>query len=497
MSLSDLEASRLLFAFSAAYHFLFVPLTIGLAALIALLEGLALFRKEPHWRDAARFFSAPFVVNFACGLATGYPLRSQIALHWAGYAEAVAPVFGTVFALESRVAPLMVGLVLVFAFGWRLKPLWHWLVSCALAVVLIVQSSAILMLNAWMQLPGELLPGNGTPVSMAGLAANPLVASKIVHTVGAAWVLGGMFAVAVGAWFLLQGRHLAMARGCVRAGSLFALASLLVTAQAGHRSGELLVTHQPVKFAAIEALWAYEGDSPGLVLFALPDMAAQANRLEVTLPGVLGWIAGQGEQPLPTLRTGLADTKARIRDDLRDGRRQQGHAALLGPVSPGTPVSEAQIEAAALRALPDVPRVFWAFRTMLGCAVVMAVLCAALAWRLPDPATARGRRWLRAGVLALPLPWVAIQAGWLVCEAGRQPWTVTGWLLTEHSAGAVPAADAALQLLFGLAAGLLLFTLNLRWHLHHLRRGPVAPSPSWGRLLASLWLRRQPRREAL
>ncbi|HEY0817895.1 MAG TPA: cytochrome ubiquinol oxidase subunit I [Rhizobacter sp.] len=434
MQYSDLDASRLLFGFTAAYHFLFVPMTLGLAALMAAFEGWSLLTGRPALRQVARFLSWPFVIHFVCGVLTGYPLRTQIELHWAGYAHVVQGVVGPVFAFEGQVAPFMFTLVAVVALGWHLKPVWHFLASTALAAVLVVQSTAILMINAWMQWPegAEFVGSQARIASVLDLAGHPLVVPKVLHTIAGAWVLAGMFVVAICAWFRLRGRHADEARAGLRGAAAFCLVSLVLTALAGHWSGERLVRYQPMKFAAIEALWETDGHRADFLVAALPDMAAQHNRFELALPEVLGWVVDTREAPM-------------------QGLKALGEASEAG--------------------LPNVGLVFWAFRAMLAAWGLMLLLMLLVLWRAPDPRRLGGRLALWACVAALPLPWVAIEAGWIVCESGRQPWVITGVLTTAQAAGKVPAAEAMLQLLLAVELAAVMLYANVKLHLAHLRRG--------------------------
>ncbi|MET0352164.1 MAG: cytochrome ubiquinol oxidase subunit I [Rhizobacter sp.] len=474
MDLSNLDASRLLFGFTAAYHFLFVPVTIGLMALIAVFEGWSLLTGRPALRIAARFLTLPFLLHFACGILTGYPLRHQIELHWSGYAAVVQQVVGTVFAFEGLVAPWLFALVAMFALGWHLKPVWHWLISTALAVVLVVQSGAILMINAWMQLPvGATFDGHRARVDhLLDLAGNPLLVPKVLHTVGGAWVLGGFLGVSISACFLLRQRHADIAGPSLRAAAVFTLVALLLTGAAGHWSGERLAKHQPVKFAAIEALWDSDPGGNALLLFALPDPAGQRNRFEIGLPGALDWIAHAAPGELRGLRALAEDTGHDLQDALDDiPPSRLGPTTLFGASCCATRPTDAEIDRVARQALPPVATVFWSFRVMLLAWGVMLCLVIAVLCRPAD------RRLLSACVWAVPLPWVAIEAGWLVCEAGRQPWTITGVLATRASLGHVSAAEVGSHLLVALVLGALLLGLHVALNLAHLRGG-LRPAPA-------------------
>ncbi|PTT89994.1 hypothetical protein DBR42_06830, partial [Pelomonas sp. HMWF004] len=431
-----MDVSRTLFAFSTEFHYLFVPLTIGLMAVIALLEAVALYTRKPVWEEAALFWGRFFVVNFVCGVLTGWPLRYHLQTQWTHYTEVAGEVLAYVFSLEGRLAPVLFGLVLIFAWRRRLPLPWRLGVSAALAIALVAQSVAILALNAWMQNPAGIAwaEGRWRLVDPSALFANPLLASKLLHTVGAAYVLGGMFVTGLSAWLLLRARRVVMARASIRLSAVFTLSALVITGLAGHRSGELLVRHQPAKFAAIEARWHPSEGPAALTLFALPDAATRSNRFALELPGALDWIA-DSDPPLPNLQ----DIEKQTRESLNRAlalpvaERHPAHnlslaayQARLGPLSlldnPETP-SEAELTAAARRALPPVATVFWSFRVMVGAWVLLMVVVGLLSWFGAHPQRLWGRLLLWACVFALPWAWIANMAGWMVCEVGRQPWT--------------------------------------------------------------------------
>jgi cytochrome bd ubiquinol oxidase subunit I len=489
MATSAIELSRLQFGFTAMYHFLFVPLTIGLITLIAIMETAFLRSGRGVWRHNAQFFGKFFLLNFACGIATGYPLRWQLQQNWATYSVYVQEVFQVIFSIEGYIFPSMLALVALFAFGWRLRPLWHWIATCLLAAVLIAQSFSILALNAWMQHPaGVVFAGRQAHVtSLREILLNPLVPAKVLHTVGAAWLLGSIFAMAVSAGYLLGRRHLEAARCTFAAASGLGAVAIVVVVMAGHKSGEELAHYQPMKFAAIEALWRSQEGAP-LVLFALPDQSQQINRLEVKVPKVLSWIAFNDlNAPVLGIDTLVADTVQGIRSSLafpdrrgeqapqhaltiEEYQRQFGYGALLN--GENEHVTEQVIARAAAASVPKVAPLFWGFRVMVACAVVLAILLAC-SLMVQHRGTLERQRWLLwYAVLSLPLPWIAIEAGWLVCELGRQPWTIVGVLPTAHSGGAVGASAIATNLIAFALAYVALFAVNLCFALRFIRIGP-------------------------
>jgi cytochrome d ubiquinol oxidase subunit I len=237
--------------------------------------------------------------------------------------------------------------------------------------------------------------------------------------------------------------------------------------------------HQPMKFAAIEAIWNTE-DADDFVLFALPHMDERSNRHEVAIPGLLGLIAGHADTPVRGLDVLSDEMAQQIRRDLaatralenRTGQKisPQGAAGLLPNGSAGT---DAQIAAAARAAIPSLPVVFWAFRVMIAAWAVLTLLTLLAVVDKPKADSARGRLLLWALLLALPLPWVATEAGWMVCEVGRQPWTVTGVLTTFRSGTlTLDAGVTGLRLLLVSLMYSGLFVLNVTLCLRHIRRGP-------------------------
>jgi cytochrome d ubiquinol oxidase subunit I len=490
---SSVQVSRILFGFAVAYHYIFVPLTIGLIGIITIIEGMAWITKENAWIDAGKFWRRFFILNFIFGILTGFPLRELLRTHWAQYSYQVEEVFNLIFGMEARLAPWLYGFVILLSFSKNMPAAIRFAVSAFLTLAVIAQSSGILALNAWMQYPVgvkvEAETGRFLLVDPWQLFANPLLLPKIGHTIGAAYVLGGMFVMALSAVCLLRAHHEVMARASFRVAAVVTLLSLGVTGYAGHASGELIANLQPAKFAAIEALWENEPAPEALTLFAIPDATERTNRHAIRVPHVLGWLAGlEGERSIKSLAQVKRETESAIRSAISPARpsakglvsieryqRDVGVLSLL-EASPKTASGE-DISAAARRAIPPVPPLFWGFRVMVAVWGLLTVLVVQVAWRTPDAGSLNGRRLLWACVAALPLPWLATEAGWLVCEMGRQPWTVTGALATAQSNGTVGAPQGAMALLgLGTVYAVMLFaniSLSLRW----LRLGPATPVP--------------------
>jgi cytochrome bd ubiquinol oxidase subunit I len=517
MSVSPLEnattwvdVSRVLFGFAVQFHYLFVPLTIGLAALVALFD-FQLWRSDNKvYARASAFWGRFFLVNFVCGVLTGYPLRLHIQQQWSEFARLAQEVLDYVFGIEGTIAPVLFAIVAVFAVRHRLPSGWRALSSIALALVLMAQSLAILALNAWMQLPsgGHIINGHfhlddpgalfTNSLSTNPLFSNPLWPAKVLHTLSAAWVLGGMFVMAISAWHLLQHRHRDIAQTSLRMSTWFTLVALIGTFLGGHASGLLLRDYQPAKFAALEGLWKPVQSPAPLTLLAWPDAVARKNRAAVEVPGLLGWVAADDEslndKPLPDIQSIEADVKQRLQTawqgrvaaearstpwNVSDYQRDIGILGLLHLLVPtNVEPTDEDFTAAAARAIPPVKPVFLSFRVMIGAWMLLIALTLWTALRTTrrqaDATTALGRISLWLCVLALPLPWFASISGWMVAEVGRQPWVVTGIQTTSQATGFVsPSINALAIACWGLVYAAM-FCANLLWSAHWIRRGPSA-----------------------
>jgi cytochrome d ubiquinol oxidase subunit I len=463
-----LDLARLEFGVSASIHYLFVPLSLGLALALCLMDAAHVRTGLAAWADAARFWRRFFLLAWGVGMATGYPLRWQLQSHWPGYADGVHEVFSAIMTLEAWIAPLMLALVAVLSLaGGALRPWVRLALSTLLLLAMATQSAGILTMNAWMQHPvGVSFQGGGARLtSLPEVFANPYAHIKIAHTLSASVVTGAFFMLAVAASYLRARRHLPQARVSLRLGLALGLAGIVATLCTGHESALEVATHQPAKFAAMEAHWRTDDDA--LVLWAAPDVAAQANRAAIEVPHAMGLLVG-GDRPAGLTEL-TAHAKEQISAALEPGapaeldpwRSLYRQAARLNADTWPLLSEPARLDLAAALSRPHVSTLFTAFRLMSGIAVLMLILLIA-AWRY-GPALESGERRATAWLVACaPLPWVATLSGWIVAEVGRQPWVVYGRLTTAEAAmSPAMAGDAwaaatrvsALVLLAGLFAG--------------------------------------------
>jgi cytochrome bd ubiquinol oxidase subunit I len=486
LDIDPVGLARLQFAMTALYHFLFVPLTLGLSLLIAIMESAYVMTGREIWRDMTKFWGKLFGINFAMGVATGITMEFQFGTNWAYYSHYVGDIFGAPLAIEGLMAFFLEStFVGLFFFGWdRLSKLGHLMVTWLVAIGSNLSALWILIANGWMQNPvGSAFNPDTMRMELTSffeLIFNPVAQSKFVHTVSAGYVCGALFVLAVSSWYLLRGRHIAFAKRSFVVASAFGLASALSVVVLGDESGYTVTENQKMKLAAMEGMWKTERAPAGLTLFAIPDSEKRENAFEVKVPWLLGLIATRSvDQTLPgiddlvkqaetRIRNGLIayDALERLKKDKSDKAAREvlaNHVQDLGYtllvkryVSDPRTADAATLLRAANDTVPKVTPMFWSFRVMVALGFYFIALFAAAFWN------ASKRRFdrhllLKALVLSWPLPWIAIEFGWIVAEYGRQPWSIEGVLPTFLAASSLSAA----QVLFTLTGFVLFYTTLL------------------------------------
>ena len=500
--LDPVTLARLQFAMTALYHFLFVPLTLGLSFLLAIMESAYVMTGRPIWRDMTRFWGKLFGINFAMGVATGITMEFQFGTNWAYYSHYVGDIFGAPLAIEGLMAFFLEStFVGLFFFGWdRMSKLGHLTVTWLVAIGSSLSALWILIANGWMQNPVGAHFNPDTMrmelTSFGELLFNPTAQSKFVHTVSAGYVTGSVFMLAISAFYLLKGRHVAFAKRSIIVASAFGLASALSVVVLGDESGYTITENQKMKLAAIEAMWKTEPAPAPFTLFALPDPATRQNRFEVKIPWALGLIATRSiDTPLPgiddlvqqaqtRIKNGLVAydalerlkanrTDAAARAELTAHAKDLGYALLLKRyVSDPRKADDATIAKAASDTVPGVLPLFWAFRLMVALGFYFIFLFAAAFWFTSKRDFSR--RWLlRLFLWSLPLPWVSAELGWFVAEYGRQPWAIDGVLPTFLASSSVSMA----QVLFTLCGFVLFYSsllvVDVMLMRKYVRMGPV------------------------
>jgi cytochrome d ubiquinol oxidase subunit I len=496
------ELSRLQFALTALYHFLFVPLTLGLSLLLAVMESVYVMTNRPIWRVMTKFWGTLFGINFAMGVATGITMEFQFGTNWAYYSHYVGDIFGAPLAIEGLMAFFLEAtFVGLFFFGWeRLSKRAHLAVTWLTGLGANFSALWILIANGWMQNPVGARFNVATMrmelTSFQELLFNPVAQAKFVHTVSAGYVTGAVFVLAVSALYLLRGRHGALAKRSMTVAASFGLASALSVVVLGDESGYTATLDQKMKIAAIEAMWDTQTPPASFTLFGIPDTVERATHYKIEVPWLLGLIATRSlDRPvegiddlvrqgiariqsgivayraLETLRRDPGDASARASFEAHVG--DLGYALLLKRYTPRVVDADAAtIRRAANDLIPDVPVLFWGFRFMAGLGFYFIALFA-LAFYLASVRRLEKRWFLRLALLSLPLPWVAAELGWIVAEYGRQPWVVEGVLPTFLGVSSVSRGAVIGSLLGFVLFYTTLAIIDVILMVRAIRRGPA------------------------
>ncbi len=502
------DLSRTQFAATALYHFLFVPLTLGLSVLLATMETIYVITGRDIYRRMTQFWMKLFAINFALGVATGLTMEFEFGTNWATYSHFVGDIFGAPLAIEGLMAFFLestfVGLML---FGWgRLSKGKHLFVTYMVALGSNLSALWILIANAYMQKP---IGSHFDPTTMRmelsslpDLIFNPDAQAKFVHTSVAGYVTAAVFVIGVSGYYLYRGRHLELAKRSFRVASLFGLFAIIATITLGDALGFIDGSSQPTKLVAMEALWKSAKPVAGFNLIAWPNQKEQRNDFEVKIPYLLTplithslnkTIPGadaleqqakvkirNGIPALTALKTLSKDPKdAAALAQFRAHESDLGYALLLQRYAPDvTKATPGEIEKAARDTIPPVAPVFWSFRFMVAAGFTMlALFIVSVNYSLRRTITQK--RWLlRIAPWLIPLPFLANETGWVVAEIGRQPWTVYGQLPTWLSA----STHSVGYMIFSLTGFVLIYSLFIVIEMYlmvkYIRLGPTDDGPT-------------------
>lgn len=436
--------SRIQFGFTASFHYIYPPISIGLGLILVLMEGTYLRTGNRLYHDMARFWVKVFALVFGMGVATGIVLEFQFGTNWSAYSRYVGDVFGSVLAAEGIFAFFLEsGFLAILVFGWdRVSKGWHFFATCMVSLGSIFSAVWILIANSWMQTPaGFHIVGHGLTeraeiTDFWAVVFNPSAVETIMHTVMGAFITGSMLVVSVSAYYLLKKRHLDFAKASMKIGLTMAVIACVMQLPLGHKSAIGVASHQPLKLAAMKG--HYDSSQPmDLVFFGWVDEANQ-RVIGPSLPGMGSWLVHQDtSRPM----TGL--------------------------------------DSAVPRDRPPVQPVFQAYSIMVGVGMALigiTVLSAFMMWR--------GTLWnhalmLKVLVVSVVLPQIANQTGWFATEVGRQPWVVYNLMRTEDAispvvtAGQVMASLVMFTFLYILLFALFIYLLD-----RMIKSGPMGSEPS-------------------
>jgi len=475
---SVVELCRLQFALTALYHFLFVPLTLGLAFILAIMESVYVLTGNEIYKDMTRFWGKLFGINFAMGVATGITMEFQFGTNWAYYSYFVGDIFGVPLAIEGFMAFFLESTFIgLFFFGWnRLSKKQHLMTTWLMAIGANLSALWILIANGWMQFPTGAYFNIDTMrmelTSFADIFFNPVAQVKFVHTVASGYVTGSIFVLAISSYYLLKGRDIAFARRSFAIAAGFGLASILSVIVLGDESGYTVGEVQRTKLAAIEGEWETATPPAAFTLFGIPNDKEKRMEHAIKIPYALGLIATRSvDKPVVGLNQIVNDheqkiaegikahqlldeikkTKTPSEDLLNNFRKIEsslGYALLLKKYAPNIQeATPAQIREAAENSIPKVAPLFWSFRIMVASGFLMLALFI-LAFYYNIKGSLQKRKWLlRFAIYSLPLPWIAAEAGWIVAEYGRQPWAIAEVLPTYLGVSSVSAGQVWMSLI--------------------------------------------------
>ncbi len=498
------DISRIQFATVALYHFLFVPLTIGMTFILAIMESVYVMTGKQVYKDMVKFWGKLFGINFAMGVATGLTMEFSFGTNWSYYSHYVGDIFGAPLAIEGLMAFFLEStFVGLFFFGWqRLSKVQHLTVTWLMAIGTNLSALWILIANGWMQNPVGAELNIETMrmelTSFSEILLNPVAQVKFIHTVAGGYVAGSMFVLSISAWYLLKGRDIGFAKRSFAIAAGFGTAAIFSVILLGDESGYEAGDVQKYKLAAIEAEWETEEAPAAFTAFAIPDQEAQENHAAIKIPYALGIIATRSlTEEVKGLKDIIKEHEARIRSGMvaysyfekirkKEATEEDramfeklkgdfGYALLLKQYAPNVvDATEEQIKYAAEHSIPKVAPLFFAFRIMVGAGVAMLFIFL-MAFYFTAKRTSFKKRWLLwICFIGLPLPWIAIEAGWFVAEFGRQPWAVGEILPTALASSNLTYNDVLYSLIGFVMLYSVLLVIEVYLMLKFARLGPSA-----------------------
>jgi cytochrome d ubiquinol oxidase subunit I len=509
IDLVAVDWARAQFALTAIYHWLFIPLTLGLAVVMGIMETLYYRTGQEFWKQTAKFWQRLFGINFAMGVATGLILEFEFGTNWSNYSYLVGDIFGAPLAVEGIVAFFMEStFVAVMFFGWnKVSKGFHLASTWLTGLGATISAWWILVANSWMQHPvGQTFNPDtmrNEMTSFAEVALSPVAVDKFVHTVLSAWVLGAVFVVGVSCWYLLKQRHLEFARKSILVGAVFGLVSSMLIMLSGHHSAYTVAQTQPMKLAAMEALYKGGQDQPLTLIaainpFAQPDYEAEdeaplklaapfalsflaTNDIHGYVPGVRdvldGYTKDDGTKEL-SLDEKIVRGRAAInaiagyRQAKTDGADESDLNAQLSVINENMPYFGYGYVKDREQVVPFIPICFYAFRVMVGggCLFVLVFVLVLFFFYKKDLLKARWLLW--TSLLCIPVAYIVSEAGWLVAEFGRQPWTIQDMLPTWVGVSQLGSSSVMITFFLFLVLFSTLLAVEINIMCKAIRKGP-------------------------
>lgn len=485
--------SRAQFALTAIYHWLFVPLTLGLSFIIAFMETIYVRTGDELWKKITKFWMTLFGINFAIGVATGIILEFEFGTNWSNYSWFVGDIFGAPLAIEGILAFFLEStFVAVMFFGWnKVSKKFHLTSTWLVAIGASLSALWILVANSWMQNPVGMTFNPDTARnemnSFSKVVLNPVAVDKFTHTVTSGFVLASVFVTGISSWFIIRRRNEVFANKSILIAGIFGLISSLALAFTGDSSARTLARVQPVKFAAMEALYEGKSEAGLTVIGAITDSGERIGekkvhdvKFKIEVPKLLSVMTtGKGDGYVPGIR------------EMVNGNPEKGILSVTEMIERGKyarqmltdyKMAKEMDDAATLETLaekfrnqdfinnyfryfgysyfdhpwqviPSIPVVFYSFRVMVGLGFFFILLFALALFFFHRGSLERNRWFLRLSVISIPLAYLASELGWIVAEMGRQPWIIQDLMpvnvaVTNISAGAVQTTFWLFAVLF-------------------------------------------------
>lgn len=495
-----IDWSRAQFALTSMYHWLFVPLTLGLAVIMGIMETCYYRTGKDFWRTASKFWQRIFGINFAIGIATGIILEFEFGTNWSNYSWFVGDIFGAPLAVEGILAFFMEStFVAVMFFGWnKVSKGFHLASTWLTGLGATISAWWILVANSWMQDPvgcsfnPETMRNEMT--SFADVALSPFAIDKFTHTVTSSWLLGAAFTVGVGCWYLLRNKHTELARQSIKIGAIVGLVSSLLAAFTGDNSAYMVAQTQPMKLAAMEALYT-GGNAQGLTAIAgvteqpnietspkeakgikIPNMLSLLATHDANgfVPGVHDIINGYTDHK-GVKQPSLAEKMARGRNaikalkDFRAGKNKEANRKVLERDMKYFGYGYIKN---AQQTVPHIPITFWSFRIMVGLGSLFVLAFIVIIFFVYKKDIAKAK-WLHyVGIALIPLAFIASESGWIVAEMGRQPWTIQDMLPTWVSVSDISSGGVAFTFFLFLVLFTTMLAVEVSIMCKQIKKGP-------------------------
>ena len=484
-----IEWSRLQFALTAGYHWLFVPLTLGLAMIMATMETIYVIKDDEFWKKTAKFWMKLFAINFAVGIATGIILEFEFGTNWSNYSWFVGDIFGAPLAIEGIFAFFMEATFFaVMFFGWsKVSKRVHLAATWFTCIGAAISAMWILIANAWMQHPVGMEFNPDTVrhemVDFWALVLNPVAISKFFHSVFSGWMTGSIFAIGISCWYLLKKREVQFALASIRVAAVVGIVGTFAVMLSGDSSAVHVAEYQPMKLAAAEGL---ENGGERAPFSIVPGVEVPGVLSVLATHDINGYVPGINNL-LDGYTTPQGEVVPSAEEKMERGKRAIEAFGNYRKLSGSDPAAAAEARRvldenveyfgygyidSRQELVPPVGLVYWSFRVMVGLGGALLLLMGVVLWAEYKKRLV-SMTWLQwAALLSIPLVYVAGQAGWIVAEVGRQPWVIEGLLPVKAAVSSVSVAAVQTTFFIFVAIFTLFLVIELRILTNAIKKGP-------------------------